>query len=185
MMSPIHNNKRVSGARRVVIAGGLSILTGLGLGGCARDTSDLERYIADIKSRPSAPIEPIPEMKPFDTFVYPEDLKRDPFVEPKPERKEAAIADGPRPDPSRPREALEDFPLDSLRMMGTLQQNGRLWALIRDPDGTIHRVETGNYLGQNHGRVVTINNAQVELVELVRSGQSGWIERTAALAIKE
>ena len=152
--------------------------------GCARDTSDLDAYIGRVKSQPPAPIEPIPEMRPFVTFAYPEGGLRDPFA---PIEADAPLAaqGGPRPDETRPRELLEDFALDGLRMMGTLQQKGDLWALVRDPTGTIHRVQTGNYLGQNHGRIVTISEQQVKLVELVADSAGIWIQREAALAVKE
>lgn len=154
--------------------------------GCIRDTSDLDRYITDIKARPSGPIEPIPEIKPFETFTYPDGPLRDPFapldftpqIEP-------ARSSGPRPDAARPREALEDYPLDTLRMMGTLQQQNSLWALVRDPSGTLHRVQIGNHLGQNHGRITAINEHEVRLRELIPDGAGGWIEREAALAAKE
>lgn len=162
-------------------------LLSLTAAGCARDTSDLDAYITSVKARPAAPIEPIPEMKPFESFSYVAEGLRDPFeplafISPQ----DVASADtGVNPDRSRPRELLEEFPLDSLRMMGTLRQKGALWALVKDPSGTIHRVQTGNYLGQNFGRVVGIDEQQVKLVEIISSSTGGWIERQAALAIQE
>lgn len=156
------------------------------LAACARDTSDLDRHIAEVKSRPSAPIEPIPEMKPFESFAYPDDVARDPFAPldfmPK---METSKNTGPRPDMDRPREILEDYPLDTLQMMGTLQQKNDLWALIRDPSGTIHRVQPGNHMGQNHGRITGISDEAVTVRELVPDNAGGWIERQAALAAKE
>lgn len=153
---------------------------------CARDTSDLDRHIAEVKTRPSAPIEPVPEIKPFESFAYPDDVARDPFAPldfmPK---IETAKNTGPRPDMDRPREILEDYPLDTLQMMGTLQQKNDLWALIRDPSGTIHRVQPGNHMGQNHGRIIGISGEAVTLRELIPDNAGGWIERQAALAAKE
>lgn len=150
---------------------------------CAPSTDDLTKYIAQVKARPSTPIEPVPEMKPFDTFAYPEDVVRDPFRAPT--ATEVAATSGPRPDTGRAKELLEEYPLDTLRMMGTLQQKGSLWALVRDPDGTIHRVQLGNHLGQNHGRVTYIDEHEVRLVELVPNGSGGWDQRDAALAVQE
>lgn len=170
-------------AFRLVLAG----LIAAGVGGCTRDTADLDAWLAEVKSRPSAPIEAIPEMKPFDSFSYSSLNLRDPFaplafVSPQVASSNGA---GPRPDSSRPRELLEEFPLDSLRMMGTLQQQGNLWALVKDPSGTIHRVQMGNYLGQNHGRVVAVDEQQVSVLELINDSTGNWLERQAALAIQE
>jgi|HigsolmetaAR201D_1030396.scaffolds.fasta_scaffold03104_6 Tfp pilus assembly protein PilP len=164
--------------------GGCAAVAGaLLLAGCAPDTSDLDKYIVEVKARRSTAIEPIPEMKAFESFVYPDDLERDPFSAP--ELVAVQPSSGPRPDSTRPRELLEEFPLDSLRMMGTLHQKTNLWALIKDPQGTIHRVQIGNYLGQNHGRVTYIDEQQVKVSELIPDGSGGWIQREAALAVKE
>lgn len=165
----------------------LALLAGtLLISGCVRETSDLDGYIAEVKARQSAPIEPIPEIKPFETFSYPTHALRDPFapLDFSP-RVETSKASGPRPDAARPREALEDYPLDTLRLMGTLQQKNNLWALVRDPSGTIHRVQTGNHLGKNHGRITQISEREVRLRELISDNAGGWIEREAALAAKE
>lgn len=161
------------------------------LAGCSQDMSDLQGEVDRIKQRPAAPIEPVPEMAPFESYTYPETTAgmRSPFAELR--FGEAAAGpmttdtSGPRPDPSRPREVLEEFPLDALRMVGTLQQEGMLWGLIRDPSGTIHRVQPGNYMGQNHGRIMTLSDQQASLVELVPNGRGGWMEREASLAVKE
>lgn len=156
------------------------------ISGCVRDTSDLDGYIADVKARQSAPIEPIPEIKPFETFSYPTHALRDPFapLDFSPQV-ETSRSSGPRPDDARPREALEEYPLDTLRLMGTLQQKNNLWALIRDPSGTIHRVQTGNHMGKNHGRITQISEREVRLRELISDNAGGWIVREAALAARE
>lgn len=154
--------------------------------GCVRDTTDLDNYITEVKARRSAPIEPIPEIQPFETFSYPTEPMRDPFapLDFSP-RTETARSSGPRPDEARPREALEDYPLDTLRLMGTLQQKNNLWALVRAPSGTIHRVQTGNHLGKNHGRITHISEREIRLRELIPDNAGGWIVRDAALAAKE
>lgn len=167
---------------------GLSVLlVSALLTGCSPSNQDLHNYITETKARKSTGIPPLPEMQTFETYVFPTSIPRDPFAEPVPASRAAAKNpnDGPRPDLNRPREALEEFALDSLRMMGTLQQKHQLWALVRDPTGTIHRVETGNYLGRNYGEVVAISERSVELVELTPSGEGSWAQRRAALAIKE
>ena len=171
----------------------LAILLGAvaALPGCSRDISDLQQEINKIKQRPAAAIEPVPEMKPFEAYTYPETTAglRSPFEDLRfgraAEQPRQAQDSGPSPDPSRPREALEEFPLDALRMVGTIQRDGLLWGLIRDPGGLIHRVQPGNYMGQNHGRIVALSDQEVSLVELVPNGQGGWMERQASLAVKE
>lgn len=156
--------------------------------GCSRNTNDLQRYIAQVKARRSSHIAPIPQMKPFETFTYPSNEPRDPFAElsfAKPKHLRKGNAQGPRPDLNRPKEELENFPLDALRMVGTIVQKGDTWALIKDPSGTIHRVQVGNYMGQNQGKIVAITGQSVKLRELIPDGQGGWMERNASLALKE
>jgi type IV pilus assembly protein PilP len=166
-------------------ASSLLIVSAL-LAGCSPSTQDLHDYIAQTKARQSVGIPPLPEMQTFETFAFPTSIPRDPFAEQVPASRVAQRRnDGPRPDLNRPREALEEFALDSLRMMGTLQQKHQLWALVKDPTGTIHRVETGNFLGRNYGEVVAISERAVELMELTPSGEGSWEQRRAALAIKE
>ena len=92
----------------------------------------------------------------------------------------------PRPDLDRPREVLENFDLKSLAMVGTLQGvEGNLFALIRDNSGGIHRVRTGNYMGQNYGRIVGVSETRIELIEIVPNGRGGWVERPRSLSLDE
>lgn len=162
----------------------------LALAGCGEDMSDLRRYVSDIKARPGGRIEPIPEMKPFTSYTYPRDPGRDPFerlsfAEPQRPATAEEIAAGPRPDPTRPREPLEQFALDSLAYVGTLQRDGESWALIQDPGGVIHRVQPGNHLGQNYGEIIDITPTAVRLRELVRTQRGNWVKRDAAIALED
>jgi len=161
--------------------------------GCSRNMSDLDKYVAEVKSRKSGHIEPIPEMKPFESYTYPTNANlRNPFqplgfgqeAASAPEQEQNADA-GPKPDPTRAKEALEEYPLDSLSYVGTLTQNHSTWALVRDPDGTIHRVSTGNYLGQNYGRIVAITPQGIKLRELVQKPNGGWLERKNSIALRD
>ncbi|WP_241546836.1 pilus assembly protein PilP [Thiohalobacter thiocyanaticus] len=152
-------------------------------------TDDLRQYTEEVRARQNTRVEPLPEFKPYETFLYQAGELRSPF------RPSAGGApddiltesrdNGVRPDSNRPREALESFPLDTLRMVGTLDQGGQSWALVRANDGTIHRVQPGNHLGQNHGKIVNITEYEIELVEIVPDGLGGWIERQASLALSE
>ncbi len=151
--------------------------------GCSDDTDQLRAQIAEIKSRPGGRIEPLPEVKPYETFAYPAADQRSPFEPGVP-----ASLSGPnaiRPDSSRPREFLEQFSLDTLRMVGTLKLNNRVYGLVQTSDGLVHRVLPGNRLGQSDGRITAIEDGKISLVEIVPDGMGGFIERPAALALSD
>jgi type IV pilus assembly protein PilP len=151
--------------------------------GCADDTDALRARIDDIKSRPGGRIEPLPEVKPYETFAYAAADQRSPFEAGMP-----AAASSPnalRPDPNRPREFLEQFSLDTLRMVGTLRLGGRNYGLVQTKDGLVHRVLPGNHLGQQDGRITAIEENRISLIEIVPDGMGGFIERPAALALSE
>jgi type IV pilus assembly protein PilP len=153
------------------------------VGGCASDMDELRQKVADIKNRPGERIEPLPEIKPYEAFTYQASSLRSPFVPSAPVR-----GDGPnavRPDAKRPREFLEQFPLDTMRMVGTLQLQGRNYGLVQGKDGLVHRVLPGNYIGQNDGRIVSITSNRISIIEIVPDGLGGYIERPAALALTE
>ncbi len=150
--------------------------------------ADLHEFVNEVKSRPAGRITPLPEIKPIETFIYTASDKRNPFAFSVGEEPEMAIDlpdNGIRPDTLRRKEELEDFPLDSLRMVGTLEQAGNTWGLVRSQEGTIYRVQPDNYMGQNHGRITRISEDQIELIEIVPDGQSGYMERPAALSLSD
>ena len=155
--------------------------------GCAsQDMSDLRDYVAEVKARPPSGIEPIPEIKQVIGFVYEAKGRRDPFTAPE-DQSDATVAvldNGIRPDPNRRKEELEGYSLDSLRMVGTLEQDEETWGLIKTNDGTIHRVATGNYMGLNDGKITRVSEEKIELIELVPTG-SGFLEKEAAIALGE
>lgn len=161
---------------------GIGVLASV-LVGCGSGMRDLEQRVADVKSRPSEPIEPIPQVKPYEAFTYDSEGRRDPFQ--KAEGAVAAAASGPRPDLNRSREPLEEFPLDALRMRGVIQTSNAVFALIKSPDGVIHRVSIGNHAGQNYGQITSISEAEVTLAEIVPDGFGGWVSRPATLALAQ
>lgn len=158
------------------------------LGGCTLRSghSDLHAYIAEVESRPSGAIEPLPPLRTYDAYVYNVTAKRSPFDRPV-EVREIVQSGDPKvqPDWSREKEYLESFGIDSLRMVGTLNQAGRFWALIRDGGGGINRVSVGNFMGRDHGRVVEITTTQVDLIEIVSDGLGGWLQRPRTLKLSE
>jgi len=151
---------------------------------------DLVNYVDKIKARKSKQIEPLPEIKVPELYAYASSDARNPFGALVPEKPEPeTIADeettnGPTPPDNHIREELEYFSLDSLRMVGTLEMKDNLWALITAPDGAVHRVLPGNYLGRNYGKITTVADDHLELVEIIRD-RGGWQERPAELELTE
>lgn len=161
--------------------------TGLLLSACSYDSADLRDYVAEVKSRPGGRLEGIPhfpepdavpevsrKVDPFKSFLA-EELARtaepqDPLEPPWP--------------PHNPEE-LERHSLDSLRMVGTLDQRSEQWGLIRDPDGVIHRVKAGHYMGSNYGKVLEVSERRIYLLEKVSDGSGKWRERDAELSLVE
>jgi type IV pilus assembly protein PilP len=159
---------------------GLAALVAV-LGGCSQG-NDLRQWVAQEKAKKGAPLEPLPVIKTFETFEYKDQDLRDPFNV-SAEEQEQSANNGPHPDQDRPREPLEAFPLDGLRMAGTLGLAKSIEGLVRDPDGVVHRVHVGNYLGQNYGRITSISEDHIDLVELVPNGSGGWMEKPATIAL--
>ena len=153
----------------------------LALAGCGGDMDDLLAYVDEVKARPGGRIEPLPQIKPYETFAYEAESQRSPFV---PDTQQAAgQPTGPRPDTTRNKEFLEQFPLDTLAMVGTLEREGKTYGLVQTQDGLVHRVLPGNYVGQNDGRIVTISSAEIEVEELVPDGIGGFFKRSAAISL--
>jgi len=158
------------------------------LSACGGDMSDLDDFIAETKKAHHGKVDPLPDFPPYQTFTYEYEDIRDPF---RPQTDinipiaAAAVYTGPRPEASRRREPLEGYPVDSLKMVGLLQQKTQVWGLVRDSDGTIHRVQPGNYAGQNHGRIIKVSENSIDIVELVPDGLSGWVNRNAQLVMAQ
>lgn len=151
------------------------------------DLSDLENWVKKEKARDDSKIEPLPPIKTVERFVLdPSDL-RNPFAPTEsPDQPEPVVAtNGVRPDAIRPREELESYALDSLRMVGTVTMAANLWGLVQANDGTIHRVQNGNYMGQNHGKIVLILENQIKLMEIIPDAPGAWREREAAVKLSE
>lgn len=175
--------------RRTLARAILCSVIALAVTGCGSDMSDLSQFVDQAKAAERRPLPKLPEMKPHETFTYRDAGLRDPFeiisfnqAQPGSEQRSTSKL---RPDEARPKEPLEAFPLDSLRMVGVLEQQGSTWALVRATDGTIHRVRKGNYVGQNYGKITQISENEVDLVEIVPDGLGGYVERNAALALSE
>jgi type IV pilus assembly protein PilP len=155
----------------------------LALSGCQRDMSDLQNYIAQVKAKKSTHIPPIPQMKPYQAFAYVTEDRRDPFQPSAPNRNASSTA--LRPDMNRNKEPLEEFPLDSLGMAGVIDFKSKLYAMVKAPDGVVHRVTVGDHLGQNYGTITKITATEIDMTEIIPDGFGGWVERPASLALAE
>ena len=162
-------------------------LSGALIAGCSsRDFSDLDSFMEEKRSRPGGIIAPIPTFKAYEAFGYSATTRRSPFDRPIEVREIAqlqAIA-AIKPDENRPKEFLEQFTFDSLRMVGTLDRDSTNWILIKDPNGGVHRVKKGHFLGRHHGKIVDMTDTYVAVVEIVSDGTpDGWVERPRAIKL--
>jgi type IV pilus assembly protein PilP len=167
----------------------LTLLLVAMLGACGRsvtstpgDAPTLEKWVAEVRNRPAPPLDPLPVMQQFETFEYAAQGMRDPFSN---AFSDQSNGSGPRPDPNRRKQTLEQFPLDSLDMVGTIGSGAGLVALVMAPDKVTYRVRPGVYMGQNDGRVTAVFDDRIELVELVPDGAGGWLERPASIALED
>jgi len=162
---------------------GLALL--VGLTGCIKGTSDLDEYFEEHRSKQARAIDPIPEIKPYLRYVYPGNEK-DPFdVSMLAPNDVPGVDSGVEIDTTRVREFLEGFPLDSLKMVGTVNKDNTLWALIKIPDGGVQSVKAGNYVGQNFGKIVSVSEAELGLLETVSNGLGGYKEQENRLLLDQ
>lgn len=161
----------------------VTLLAGCSMGG---NHSDLQSYVEEVKARPQGAIEPLPPLRTYDAYVYNVTAKRSPFDAPV-EVKEIVQQGDPKvqPDWGREKEYLESFNLDSLTMVGTLNKDGTFWALVKDGVGGINRVTVGNYMGKDHGKIVSASATQLDMVEIVSDGLGGWLQRPRTLKLSE
>ena len=153
--------------------------------GCGNENADLERYITDVNARPGGRIEPLPVIQPYESFAYEAYELRSPFVPDTPMGPASTPDRGVRPDRGRSREFLEQFPLDTLSMVGTMTFEGAFYGLLQTPDTLVHRVQAGNFVGQNDGKIIAIDDEEIRVVEIVPDGIGGYIERNATIGLDD
>jgi len=159
------------------------LLIALGLAGCGGgNMDDLQVFVAESGKDMQGKIEPLPQVTPYDPFTYDAFDLPDPF---KPRKLSTGGGGGMQPDLDRPREPLESFALETLKMVGMLSQGGKIHAVIKTPDNTIYHVKPGNYLGQNFGLITKITDSEVTLRENVQDSAGDWTERTSTLISQE
>jgi type IV pilus assembly protein PilP len=163
------------------------VLVSLLLAGCGEDEfQDLRDFVKNAGADMRGKIAPPPEVKPYEPFTYSNEANLpDPFKPRKPELRAGGKAGVNQPDLDRPKEALEEFPLESLRMVGYLYQNKVAYAVIRAPDGKLHRVKAGNYMGLNFGLIQEVTDTEVIIKEMVQDSAGDWSERMSSLQLME
>lgn len=172
-------------ARITLVLAGLS--SALLLAGCGDNMQDLKDFVAHAKETQSSSIKPPPKVKPYKAFKYQADDRRSPFKLPAGEERTAPKivhkSNGLHPDFKRKRGPLEEFPLNALRMVGTIQANAMLYALINTPGGRLYRVSPGEHMGQHYGKVVKITPEGIQLREIVPNGFGGYTKQPASIAL--
>jgi type IV pilus assembly protein PilP len=147
---------------------------------------DIHVFIETNKERPAGKIKPLKRYPPYKPYSYSVQQLRSPFDVPYDIEKKVLIAtSNVKPDADRQKQRLEGFEMSSLSMVGTVKQGDTLWALIRDPEGSIERVKAGYYLGKNNGKIVGIVDQTIDVVEIVPNGSEGWLERPNVISMKE
>lgn len=158
--------------------------------GCFSNNDDLEQFIAETKRIKGKAPKPFGKVVTYESYAYPDTPPRDPFEQlnfAQNNRKIAASNSAIKPNIDRPKEDLEKFPLDALRMVGTLEKDNKTWALIKEPGsvGVIHRVTIGNHLGLSYGQVTDVSETAVAIREIVSDGGDGWKYQDALIALSE
>lgn len=151
------------------------------------DTAQLQQRLASIAEQPGGEIEPLPEFEPYEAFTYSAASLRSPFELPRlaGDEDDGEAPEMVEPDLDREREPLEAFAINLLEMVGMLRQGDRVMALVRDPEGRIHRVLRGDYMGRNHGQVDQVTGQRIELTEIVPAGDGGWVERPRTIELSQ
>ena len=165
----------------------LVVALGLMLAACSEEFGDLKAELKDKTKDLRGKIEPLPVVKPYEAVPYKAFDQADPFSTAKIElvtKSASSGGGGLKPDFNRPKEPLEAYPLESLKMVGVLQQRKASFALVKADVG-LYRVKVGNYMGQNFGLITSITESQVQLRELIQDPTGDWTERQSTLQLQE
>ncbi|MFM1886685.1 MAG: hypothetical protein RL026_1842 [Pseudomonadota bacterium] len=153
----------------------------LALGGCTSRDAELQQFLDQVRREPASGVQPLPEVPEYESFVYEAQSLRSPFVP----GGAASAGSAQRPDSRRNREYLEQFSLDTLKMVGTLRVSGRLYGLLQTREGLVHRVLPGHHVGQNDGKITEITPNKISVTEVVPDGLGGYMERPAAIGLND
>jgi type IV pilus assembly protein PilP len=163
------------------------MLATLALVGCGgEEFQDLKDFVRESGADMRGKVAPPPEVKPYEPFSYDNSTAiQDPFKPRKAEIRSSARSGQNQPNLDRPKEELEEFPLESLKMVGYLQQANIGYGVIRSTDGKLHRIKTGNYVGMNFGQVLSVSDTEIKIKEMVQDSAGDWSERESSLQLVE
>lgn len=162
---------------------GIPLILLLTLSACSADrTEDLQQWMKESSEGLRGKVDPVPEVKAYEPFTYDAFDIPDPF---KPRKLSSKGGGGIQPDLNRPKEALEVYPLENLKMVGTLRNNRATYAVIKTPDNSLYRVRAGNYMGLNFGVVTKITETEVHIKEIVQDSAGDWTERENTIQLQE
>jgi type IV pilus assembly protein PilP len=151
---------------------------------CSSEIEELKSFVRDSEKGLPRRIEPLPPVKPFEPFTYEGFDLPDPFKPRKLAPPKEGAGGGIAPDLNRRKEPLEAFPLEQLKMVGTLSQGKDVFAIVR-ADKTLYRVKKGNYMGQNFGLITDVTESEIKLKEIVQDSAGDWAERQSVLPLLE
>jgi type IV pilus assembly protein PilP len=157
--------------------------------GCSYGDVNVENkaFMAEVQAKPKGKIAPLPEFESYQAFTYGAANLRSPFEPPvvaQPKSAEQRKNVGVKPPKNHVREYLERFALSSLSMVGTLQQSNETWALVQDDSGGVHRVQVGDFMGSQWGQIESIDDARIDITEIVSDGAGGWLRRPRSIELK-
>lgn len=169
----------------VLLASVTAALAGCGDAG----VQEVRQWMEEVRRQTPVRVQKLPEPKKFTPFTYAAKDEVDPF---NPAKLSVALAKAHamsgasklKPDLERRKEPLESYPLDSIKMVGTLQKPGLSYALLQ-VDKVVFQAKVGNHIGQNFGRIIRVTDTEVELTEIVRDASGEWVERQAKLELQE
>ena len=176
-------NWRAVGARSALVVAGIALLASCG----GEEQSELKQELAGLTKDLRGRVDPLPKVKSYEPVPYKGESMLDPFVPGRIVVTQASAGGGGggiQPDLDRPKEPLEAFPRESIQMVGTLSQNKDMFALVR-AGANLFRVKRGNYMGQNFGVIVGIEEGQIGLKEVVQDSGGDWVERSTSLQLQE
>ena len=165
----------------------IMLLTTMLLAACGgEEFQDLKDFVRDSGADLRGQVDPAPEIKPYEPFPYDNSASLpDPFKARKQETKNLGGSGLNQPDLARPKQELEEFPLESMKMVGYLRKGNVGHAIIRSSEGKLHRVKIGNYVGMNFGQIISVTDTEVRIKEMVQDGAGDWLERESSLQLVE
>ena len=165
--------------KRLIVPIALAVLAS-----CSSEIDELKTFVRDSEKGLPRRIEPLPPVKPFEPFTYEGFDLPDPFKPRKLSPPKEGGGGGLAPDLNRRKEPLEAFPLEQLKMVGTLSMGSDMFAIVR-AEKTLYRVKKGNYMGQNFGLITDVTESEIKLKEIVQDSAGDWAERQSVLPLLE